>query len=350
MTVPASVLARWSRFAREDARVRAFGTGLINKTFLVEQGEEGSGERAVFQRLHPVFAGSVNEDIDVVTQHLSHKGLVTPRLLRTDDGAAFVEDPETQRPWRALSYVEGQSFDKVRDPAIAFQGGALVARFHAAVADLDYVYQHVRAGVHDTQKHLSSLASARENKRGHRLYAEVEPVAEAILHASASLPDFSRAPQRHCHGDLKISNLMFDPAGNAVCLVDLDTLGTMPLAHELGDMLRSWTNPAGEDVTEASVDLTIFRAAIEGYASGAHGSVTREERDTLVDGMRAICVELAARFCADALFESYFGWDERRYGSRGEHNLVRARGQLALARSVSAQDSELRAVVRAAFG
>ena len=53
MSIPASVLARWSRFAQ--ATVRPFGTGLINKTFLVEC----AGVSAVFQRLHPVFAASV---------------------------------------------------------------------------------------------------------------------------------------------------------------------------------------------------------------------------------------------------------------------------------------------------
>jgi Ser/Thr protein kinase RdoA (MazF antagonist) len=326
--------------------VRAFGTGLINKTFLVETDDE----RAVFQRLHPVFAGSVNEDIDAVTTHLAHKGLVTPRLLRADDGAAFVDDPEVGRPWRALSFVNGTSYDKVRDPALAFEGAALVARFHLAVADLDYSYRHVRAGVHDTDKHLRHLERALAEHTGHRLYADVEPVARAILEGARTLPDFAHAPLRHCHGDLKISNLLFDDAGKGACLVDLDTLGRMPLAHELGDALRSWTNPAGEDVTDAQVDVAVFKAAVEGYASVAQGHVTREERDTLVAGMRTICLELAARFCADALFESYFGWDERRYESRGAHNLVRARGQLALARSVAHHQQTLEDSVRAALG
>jgi hypothetical protein len=43
-----------------------------------------------------------------------------------------------------------------------------------------------------------------------------------------------------------------------------------------------------------------------------------------------VALELCARFSADALRESYFGWDPTRYASRGEHNLARARGQWAL--------------------
>jgi Ser/Thr protein kinase RdoA (MazF antagonist) len=361
MTVPADVLARWSRFHGADVRVRAFGSGLINKTFLVERAgsvppsavptgvvDDGS-TRAIFQRLHPVFAGSVNEDIAAVTAHLAARGLLTTRVLPADDGALFVDDPETQRPWRALSFVSGISMDKVRDPAMAREGAALVARFHRAMDGFAYEYRHVRAGVHDTKKHVAHLERAVREHTAHALFAQVEPIAHAILSAAAALPDFSALPLRHCHGDLKISNVLFDADGHALTLVDLDTLGLMPWPHEMGDALRSWVNPAGEDVTEASVDVDVFTAAVEGYASNARGFITPAESALLVDGLITICTELAARFLADALFESYFGWDERRYASRGAHNLVRARGQWSLAQSARSRRAELDAIVRRAF-
>ena len=47
-------------------------------------------------------------------------------------------------------------------------------------------------------------------------------------------------------------------------------------------------------------------------------------------------LELAVRFAADALDESYFGWDAGRFASRGDHNLVRARGQWSLHEAVVA--------------
>ena len=62
-------------------------------------------------------------------------------------------------------------------------------------------------------------------------------------------------------------------------------------------------------------------------------------------GLERIALELAARFARDALEESYFGFDPA-FGGRGEHNLLRARGQAALARSVAANRSTLEAVVR----
>jgi len=344
MSIPAWILAR---FRDLDGRPHALhGGGLINRTFLVE----GRAGKVIVQRLHPVFAGAVNEDIDAVTAHLAAKGLTTPRPLRTDDGALWVDDEEG-RPWRALSYVEGQSHDRVPSPDVAREAGAMVARFHAAVADLAYDYRHVRAGVHDTKKHLATLETALETHAGHRLFGEVEPLARRLLVEATRLPDLSGLPLRHVHGDLKISNLLFRE-GRATCLVDLDTLGRMSWPFEMGDALRSWCNPAGEDAKNVTLDVGTFGAALAGYGevARASGLVSAEEAGAIVDGLATICLELSARFLADALREAYFGFDAQRFPARGEHNLVRGKGQLALFDNVQAHRTELERLARVALG
>ncbi len=343
-TIAASILARWSDLAGRPHAPH--GGGLINRTFVVE----GRAGKVIVQELHPVFAGVVNEDIDAVTAHLAGKGLVTPRPVRTDDGALWVEDAGG-RPWRALSYVEGQSFDRVPSVALAREAGRIVARFHGAVADLEHDYRHVRAGVHDTKKHLATLEGALADHAGHRLFGEVEPSARRLLAEAARLPDLSGLPSRHAHGDLKISNLLFRDE-QAVCLVDLDTLGRMIWPFEMGDALRSWCNPAGEDVAKVAIDVGTFGAALAGYGEVARplGLVSAAEAGALVDGLATICLELSARFLADALREAYFGFDARRFPARGEHNLVRGLGQLALFDSVQAKRAALESTARAALG
>jgi hypothetical protein len=57
---------------------------------------------------------------------------------------------------------------------------------------------------------------------------------------------------------------------------------------------------------------------------------------------------LAARFAADALDESYFAWDPQRFASRGEHNRVRAAGQLSFYRQAEDARPELVRVLRSA--
>lgn len=343
--VPADVLARYAAFAGGSAN--AFGSGLINRTFLVEK----DGQKAILQRLHKIFAPSVNEDLDAVTKHLEKKGLVTPRLIRADDGAACVSvgDDDDKMNWRMISFVAGQSFDKLSSPAQAREAGALVARFHAAVEDLGHSYKHVREGVHDTKRHLVKLARALAKHRNHRLGKQAGSVGVEILDAGARLPDLTKLPLRHSHGDLKISNLLLDDNGKGVCLVDLDTLQKLQWPLEMGDALRSWCNPKGEDVEAAAIDVDLFTAAVEGYFSSPKKPfLLPDETETLVDGLLTICVELAARFCADALDESYFGWNQQKYKTRGDHNLVRARGQWSLAKSVRDKRADLVAIVKAA--
>ena len=132
-------------------------------------------------------------------------------------------------------------------------------------------------------------------------------------------------------------------------MVDLDTIAPMKLAHELGDALRSWSNPSGEDATEVRFDAEVFGAALAGYAAQAPADLSPAEIDTLAGGTRLIILELSARFAADALNERYFGWDAGRFATRGDHNLLRARAQLLLARDFDRQAERLDQLARAAF-
>lgn len=343
-TVPEFVLAHWGDLAGRPVFVQS--GGLINRTFRVE-GRRGP---VIVQRLHPVFGGVVNEDIDAITAHLQSTGMITPRPVRTDAHALWVDDREGG-VWRALSFVQGHSFDRISSSKMAHEAGKLVAKFHLAVNDLQHEYRHVRTGVHDARKHFDVLRAALVEHTGHRLFDHVARLADRIWNIAERLPDLSKLPRRHAHGDLKISNLLFrDGAG--LCLVDLDTLGRMIWPFEMGDALRSWTNPNGEDTQRSAVDVEIFAAALAGYGDITRGAglVSEEESEALVMGLGTICVILSSRFLADALHERYFGFDAQRFVARGEHNLLRGQGQLALFESVERFRSELEATVRREFG
>lgn len=331
------VLSAWGF---ERASIAPVAIGLINVTFHVEH----EGARFALQRLHPVFRGEVNADIDRITTHLAAHDLVTPRVVRTRD-ARLWHDAE-DGPWRVLTWIDGETVERSDEPARFTSAGALVARFHRALAELDHDFAFVRPGAHDTELHLSRLRSALDAHRDHPRREVIAPLAEEILaHSRAALPELST---RIVHGDLKLSNVRFDGEGIAIALVDLDTLQHGTLAVELGDALRSWCNPRGEDVREARVHEVIFDAAVSGYASGA-GVGEREERVAIVPGLETIALELASRFCLDAFEERYFRWDASRFSRASEHLELRARGQLALARDVASRRAELEARVEAAF-
>jgi Ser/Thr protein kinase RdoA (MazF antagonist) len=329
----AAVLPAWGLGGARAARAP---TGLIQETWFVDAPGRA---RVVVQRMHPIFGDAVLEDLDAITARLEAAGLETPRPVRTLGGALGVRDAAGQL-WRALTYLEGETVDRVADPATAEAAGALVGRFHRALAGETYEFRFTRAGVHDTAGHLAKLARAGAG----------DALAEAILDegARASYASFAALPRRVTHGDLKISNVLFR-GGAAVALLDLDTLGRLPLPYELGDAWRSWCNPLGEDVEAARFDLDLFAAAARGYASAARGMIGRDEAAGLVAGVHAVAIELAARFCVDMFEDRYFGWDPRRFPSRREHNRVRAVGQLTLARQVAAARGEAEALVAALF-
>jgi Ser/Thr protein kinase RdoA (MazF antagonist) len=331
--LPPEVAAAWGWSV--DAIAPLTG-GLINATYAVRR---DGAPIAVLQRLHPVFGAEVNLDIAAVTAHLAARGLVTPRLIPTLDGRAWHD--HAGRTWRALTWVDGVTIHRIADPAWATAGGALVGAFHRAVADLRHDYAFARAGVHDTAAHLARLQD--------HLAGGGPPEAVALGHelvdAVTGLPALPDVPRRHCHGDLKISNLLFDPAPRGVCLVDLDTLGWSTMAFELGDAMRSWCNPHGEDTGAITFDLAIFAAAIGGFRAVADELISDAERTAIVIGLETVCLELAIRFTVDAFRDEYFGWDPARFPSRRAHNLVRARGQLVLGRAVRAARADAMAIV-----
>ena len=326
-----TVIAAWPALA--DAPLLPLAGGLINDSWVV-----GDPPAAVLQRQHPLFGPRVNEDIDAVTAHVQAAGLLTPRPLRTGDGSLHCIDAEG-RCWRLLRWVDGRTIHRLTEPAMAAEAGALVARWHRATGDLDWDFRNVRPGAHDTPAHMARLAEALQAWPDHRLRPSVEALAEEVLAAWGRWEGDLDAPTRVVHGDLKISNVRFDDAGRALCLLDFDTLSRQPLEVELADAARSWCNPTGEDTTATALDLELFEAAFGAYL--AEHPLPGPQRLGFVADLERICLELAARFAADALAEAYFGWNADVAPTRGEHNLLRARGQACLARQVAKNKASL---------
>ncbi|HJX52191.1 MAG TPA: phosphotransferase [Polyangia bacterium] len=325
----------------DGAQIAPLGRGLVNQTYLISRG----GVHFVLQRLNPVFSAAVNDNIDAVTRRLADLGMATPRLVPTRDGSLSVDLGVQAGLWRLLTYVEGVSFDAVASLGQARAAGCLVARFHRALDGLDHEFAGLRTGVHDTAQHLARLREALEVHADHRLHREVSVLAADLLAAVSDLPPLPNLPRCVCHGDPKLNNILFagfEPpaAEQAVCLIDLDTVGPMALAHELGDAWRSWCNRSPEDASKARFDVEIFRASFEGFRDSLGRPLGADERRACLHGVEWISLELSARFAADALLESYFGWASERYPGRGEHNLARARGQWALHRAVCATQRE----------
>ena len=320
-------------------------TGLINRTYRVT---DENGLDYILQAVNGMFPPEINLDIDTVTRHLEESGLLTPRLLPDRHGMVYYR--EHSQTWRLFNYISGNIHQCLQQPEPARAAGAMLGRMHRALAQLDYRLQATRPGTHDTPRHIRHLKNTLLNSRDHNRHDALRPLGETILSHLQHLPPLPVVAERLVHGDPKISNFIFTGDDRDVqCMVDFDTLAWMPVYLELGDALRSWCNPPGEDTIDGYFSMAHCRAALDGYAAHAGALLTREEWQAIPQATLTICLELAARFCADALNEDYFSWDASRFGSHSEHSETRARGQLSAAISLQSQFSQFDDAVAKAF-
>ena len=143
-------------------------------------------------------------------------------------------------------------------------------------------------------------------------------------------------PERVVHNDTKLNNVLFDQrSGEALCVIDLDTVMPGLLPHDFGDMVRSAAAVPGADGLR--FDAARYAALAEGYLTGLGDRLSAGERHYLAVAPRVITLELAARFLVDHLQgDRYF-----RVTEAGQ-NLRRCREQLALLDSMERQNDALR--------
>lgn len=95
------------------------------------------------------------------------------------------------------------------------------------------------------------------------------------------------------------------------------------------------------EAEKAGVNMEVFRAFTEGFLKQTAATLTQAEIDTLGISCFALACELAARFLDDYMLGSpYFKIDYP------EHNLVRTRCQIALAKDMLARMDEMENLVR----
>lgn len=323
------------QYALDANSVRALSGGLINTSYRVQRND---GTPCTLQRVNPIFSAAVHDDIAAVTRHLDRKGITTPLLIPNADGALCLD--VNGEIWRLLTWIDGECVETIATDDQAREAGRVLGSFHAALADFTAPLANTRAGVHDLPRHLQALEASLEMKREHPAHERVAAQATAILELANVLEPLPDMAPRLVHGDPKISNVVFAD-GRAVCLIDLDTLARMPVALELGDALRSWCNTAAEDSLQSHFSADRFRATLTGYDQGSAGLLDNTERQALPHATLLIAIELAARFAADALNESYFGWDRERFATASDHNCQRAAAQMTLANSIHDQLGEL---------
>jgi Ser/Thr protein kinase RdoA (MazF antagonist) len=357
-----TIAARQFKPGGQILDVQTYGDGNVNDTYLVTL--DGAPESYfVLQRINThvfrrpelimanlrVFSGHVR-------QRLANGGKarhrwVVPRVLPARDGQDYYVDSDGGF-WRALSHVSRSiCYQTVQDVDHARQAGYALGRFHSLISDLDVDSLHdTLEGFHITPQYLThyddvlagydTSAASPEVQRGLRFVEERRAWASVLEDAKG----WGELVQRPIHGDPKVNNIMIDEeTGQAVSIVDLDTVKPGLVHYDIGDCLRSCCNPLGEETEQldrVAFDADLCRTILEGYLGEANGFLSEGDYAYLYDAIRLIPFELGLRFFTDHLEgDVYF---KARF--RG-HNLRRALVQFKLAESIEAQEVVIRAIV-----
>jgi len=332
------------RFAAGDrvGEIEVFRRGHIHSSFRVTIGAGADERRILLQRVNDcVFRDpvAVDRNIRSITRHMhravrrqgggtEHRVL---ELLAGDRGETILRDPEGSW-WRAYRFVENAVPAREINETTVERAAWAYGEFQRLLTDYDGPpLAETIPGFHDTPRRLDALESAvgaDPHGRLQRVRTEVDSILDRRP-LGATLVDNHDLPVRIAHNDAKLDNVLFDAAtGEALCVVDLDTVMPGFVGHDFGDMVRSMSVTGSEDEV-AGVHDELFGAVVRGYLRAMGGALTPAEITTLVPSGVVLTLEQAARFLTDHLLgDPYYRIE------RPDQNLDRTRAQLGLLESL----------------
>ena len=301
---------------------------------------------------HPV---ELMENIDKVTEHIRAKkpGQVALHFHHTADRKTYVEDGRNF--WRMTNYIRSVTHDAAGNLNLIRNAGKAFGEFQMQLADFapDALFETI-PGFHNTRARYEKLLASVEADPMGRV-AEVREELDWLMSVrdqACTLTDMLEAgqlPLRVTHNDTKINNVLFEEGGDKpLVVIDLDTVMPGLVGHDFGDAIRFAGNFVREDSREyekAGVNLDVFRAFAEGFLEMTAKTLTPNEIDTLALSCFVLTVELSTRFLAD-----YIDGDLYFKINSPDHNLVRTRCQIALAKDMLRKLPQMEAIIREYIG
>ncbi len=333
--------------------------GNINKTFKVDFTDGEKEYSYILQKINTyVFKKPehIMANIDGVTEHIYNKlpddkkerGVL--HYLKATDGRNYYTDKEGGF-WRGYGFVPNSvTFDSFADPSLFESAGAAFGEFQLLLADYDAsTLYEIIPGFHDTKKRYKAFfekveedpaGRAAECKEEIDFLREVRADGELLV----DLLEQGELPVRVTHNDTKGNNILFDKdTKETLAIIDLDTVMPGLVAYDFGDAIRFGANYSDEDepdISKTGLDLIRFEAFTKGFVGKIKNTATKKELETLSDGAIVMTVELAVRFLHD-----YLDGDKYFKLNYPEHNIVRTRCQIALAKDMIKKKKEMDAVI-----
>ena len=339
-----------------DCDVNEYGNGHINNTYLVKP------DKYILQKINTnIFCDpdSLMENIVQVTEFLKDKiakdngdtKRETLTVVKTSDDKNFLKI-DSKNCFRCYEFVSDTVTLEVADnPNQLYEAAKGFAKFQKRLADFPaHKLAETIKDFHNTPKRYENLVKAIEEDAVGRADSVREEIEFAmsqkdwISSVVDGLNDGS-IPLRVTHNDTKINNVLFDKdSGEAICVIDLDTVMPGSLLYDFGDALRIGAASAAEDETDLSkvnFMMDYFKAFAKGYVEELGDCLTEREIELLPLSAKLLTYECGIRFLTDHLSgDTYFRIH------RENHNLDRARTQFKLVRDIDAHLDEMNEIVK----
>lgn len=331
---------------------KAFGHGHINNTFCVTT---ESGSKYVLQRINKyVFKNPIRvmANTSSVTNYLRQR-VEDPRMtlhfIPAKDGKYYYKGCDGEF-WRMYDFVGGFTLDMPESDEDFYQSALAFGRFQELLSDYpaDTLYEII-PNFHNTVDRYVQFKESIDMDIVGRV-EEVKDDIEFLLareEKGGILQKMLTAgilPLRVTHNDTKLNNVLLDTATRkSLCVLDLDTVMPGSSLYDFGDSIRFGAATAAEDEPDTSkmtLDLHLFEVYTKGFLEAAP-SLTNMEVSMLPLGAYIMTLELAVRFLKDYL-------DGDLYFSKiayPEHNLVRARSQMALVADMEKKWTKMNLIV-----
>ncbi len=244
-----------------------------------------------------------------------------------------------------------RAYEVLETPEQAFCAAQGFGEFQAQLADLKGRLHETIPDFHNTPKRIAQLEAAIKADTCNRV-KEVEREIEFVLSRKdecgllLELNKSGDIPERITHNDTKANNILIDDlTGEAVCVIDLDTVMPGLSLYDFGDMVRSGTNPAEEDeldLNKVGMRFDMYQGFYEGFVKAAGDILTPAELENLPFSGKLITLEIGTRFLTD-----YLAGDVYFKTRRPKQNLDRCRTQFKLVESMEAQMNRMKALLQA---
>ena len=334
--------------------------GHINTTIEVVFFDGEKNKRYILQKINKyVFKNpeDIMQNIANVTAFLKQKmkengnGQKVLKFYNSIYGKPYVTDVNGEY-WRLCKFIENSvTFNKTDDLNIIEETGKAFGNFQALLSDYPIETLNITIpDFHNVPNRYIVLQNAIVSDsygRAKTVLQELDTIYKLQNQVCLlqSMQEQGKLKIRVTHNDTKCNNILFDfNTHKYKSVIDLDTVMPGLVAYDFGDAIRYIANTSNEDeqnLSKVKIDLNKYKAFTKGFLHKLADNLTSTEKNTLTLGALTITTECAIRFLTDYLEgDKYFKTDYP------EHNLIRARCQLALANSMVKNYNKMQEIVK----